>query len=192
MIVLIAPETDIPNEIQMLNQLFEVGLTHYHFRKPEKDYKAHCNYLNQIPERYHNRIMVHYHHELLHEFQLRGIHFQEQKRKDTLSMESYLKDFAGIGVSSSFHEPEELEKCEFPFDYHLLSPVFASISKKGYEGRGFDVNHIPKKIVGMGGVTGTNIPRFKNLGFQGVGVLGGIWKSESPIAEFKKMQSFFQ
>jgi len=192
MIVLIAPETDIPNEIQILNQLFEAGLTHYHFRKPEKDYKAHCNYLNQIPERYHDSIMVHYHHELLHEFQLRGIHFQEQKRRDTPSMESYLKDFEGIGISSSFHEPEELEKCEFAFDYHLLSPVFASISKKGYEGRGFDVNHIPKKIVGMGGVTGANIPKFKNLGFQGVGVLGGIWKSESPITEFKKMQSFFQ
>ena len=41
MIVLIAPEKDIPNEIEILNQLFEEGLQYYHFRKPEKNYDEH-------------------------------------------------------------------------------------------------------------------------------------------------------
>ncbi|WP_394747457.1 thiamine phosphate synthase [Spongiimicrobium salis] len=192
MIVLIAPETDIQDEIHTLHQLFEAGLTHYHFRKPDKDYEAHCAYLHQIDTQYHDRIMVHYHHELLQEFDLKGIHFQEQKRRDTPQIAEYLSDFEGITVSSSFHEPEELEGCTFPFDYHLLSPVFASISKQGYEGKGFDVNHSAKKIIGMGGVTADNIPKFKALGFQGVGVLGGIWKSATPIADFKQMQGFFE
>ncbi len=194
MIVLIAPENDIPNEIDLLTRLFEAGLQYYHFRKPHKNYEQHCAYLNKIDVKYHDRIVVHYHHELINEFALKGIHFQEQKRKDHIDNPGqYFKDLNMFGktISSSFHEPEVLAACDFEFDYHLLSPVFASISKQGYEGRGFDVNHIDKTIIGMGGVTPDNLDAFKRLGFQGVGVLGGIWNTEHPIIAFKKMQQGF-
>lgn len=194
MIVLIAPENDIPNEIEILHQLFKEGLQYYHLRKPDKDYQAHCNYLNQIEEQYHNRVVVHYFHELVNEFNLKGIHFQEQKRIDSIDNPGrYFKGLSMFGktISSSFHEPPVLQSCEFEFDYHLLSPVFSSISKKGYEGRGFDVNAINKRIIGMGGVTTENIDEFTKLGFKGVGVLGGIWNSASPISDFKKMNDYF-
>ncbi|WP_010136900.1 thiamine phosphate synthase [Ochrovirga pacifica] len=195
MIVLIAPETDIPNELEILNQLFQEGLQFFHLRKPNKNYKEHCAYLHQIDAKYHNRIVTHYFHELINEFDLKGIHFQEQKRRDCLNTPSdYFVKFNnmyGKTISSSFHEPEEVEQCDFEFDYHLLSPVFSSISKQGYEGRGFDVNHINKLIIGMGGVTTDNLSEFDKLGFKGVGVLGGIWKSKSPIEDFVKMQAFF-
>ena len=194
MIVLIAPETDIPNEIDLLHQLFQEGLQYYHLRKPNKDYQEHCNYLNQIDKQYHNRIVVHYFHELVNQFNIKGIHFQEQKRIDNIDNPGqYFKELNMFGktISSSFHEPEVLTSCEFEFDYHLLSPVFSSISKKGYEGRGFDVNTIDKRIIGMGGVTTENIAEFTQLGFKGVGVLGGIWNSKSPISDFKKMRTYF-
>lgn len=96
----------------------------------------------------------------------------------------------GKTISSSFHEAEDVLNCDFEFDYHLLSPVFSSISKKGYKGRGFDVNHIDKTIIGMGGVTSENIKSFKTLGYKGVGVLGGIWNSDEPVQTFKKIQAF--
>ena len=169
-------------------------MAYYHFRKPNKDYAAHCAYLNRIDKKYHNRIVVHYHHELVNEFDLKGIHFQEQKRKDHIDNPGqYFKNLSMYGktISSSFHEPEDLEACDFEFDYHLLSPVFASISKQGYQGRGFDVNHIDKTIIGMGGVTPDNLSKFTTLGFKGVGVLGGIWNVENPIEVFKKMKAFF-
>lgn len=194
MIILIAPEKDIPNEIEILNTLFQEGLEYYHFRKPNKNYQEHCDYLNQIDSKYHNRIVVHYFHELTNQFNLKGIHFQEQKRRDCLDTPSdyfvKLNNMFGKTISSSFHEPEELEKCTFEFDYHLLSPVFSSISKKGYEGRGFDVNHIDKTIIGMGGVTTQNLKTFTKLGFKGVGVLGGIWNSETPVEDFKTMDDW--
>lgn len=196
MIILIAPENDIPNEIETLHQLFQNGLEYYHLRKPDKDYQEHCEYLNQIDEQYHNRIVVHYFHELVNEYSLKGIHFQEQKRRDCLDIPSdyfvKLNNMFGKTISSSFHEPEELENCSFEFDYHLLSPVFSSISKQGYEGRGFDVNHIDKTIVGMGGVTPDNLENFTQLGFKGVGVLGGIWNSENPVEDFKLMNDYFK
>lgn len=191
MIVLISPESDVPNELEILTQLFQGGLEYYHLRKPNKNYQEHCDYLNQIDSQYHNRIVVHYFHELINEFNLKGIHFQEQKRRDCLDTPSdYFTKFDnmfGKTISSSFHEPRDLETCSFEFDYHLLSPVFSSISKQGYEGRGFDVNDINKTIIGMGGVTTENLTEFEKLGFKGVGVLGGIWNSEDPVGNFIAM-----
>ncbi len=194
MVILISPEKDIKDEITILNQLFEVGLEFYHFRKPEKDYQQHCDYLNQIDSKYHNRIVVHYFHELINDYNLKGIHFQEQKRRDCIDTPSnYFQNLTMFGktISSSFHDPEELIACDFEFDYHFLSPIFSSISKEGYEGKGFDVNTIDKLVIGMGGVTTSNLNAFTKLGFKGVGVLGGIWKSTTPILNYKKMKQYF-
>lgn len=195
MIVIIAPENDIINEIEILNQLFQEGLEYYHLRKPNKNYKAHCNYLNTIDAKYHNRIVVHYHHELVNEYNLKGIHFQEKKRIDHIDNPGqYFKGLKMFGktISSSFHEPKTIEDCYFEFDYHLLSPVFKSVSKTDMEGRGFNVNHIDKTIIGMGGVTANNLTEFDTLGFAGVGVLGGVWKSQTPVEIFKLMKVHFK
>ncbi|MGO2101442.1 MAG: thiamine phosphate synthase [Psychroflexus halocasei] len=196
MIVVIAPETDIENEISTLHRLFEAGLACYHLRKPEKDYKEHITYLKKIDATYHNRIVVHLFHELVNEFNLKGVHFQEQKRKDTIENQQleYFKNLnmADKTVSSSFHEPEDIASCEIAFDYHLLSPVFSSISKQGYKGRGFDVNAIDKTIVGLGGVTSENIEACKALGYKGVGVLGGIWNNNKPVEAFNNIKQQFE
>lgn len=194
MIVLIAPEKDVENEIEILHQLFEAGLEYYHLRKPFKDLEAHVAYLNKIDTKYHNKIIVHYFHELTNEFNLKGIHFQEQKRRDAL--ENGNRYFIGLNMlgkrmSSSFHEPEELAACDIEFDYHLLSPVFSSISKKGYEGRGFNVNNIDKSIVGMGGINTETIAKTVELGFKGIGVLGGVWNTKNPVESFKKIKEKF-
>ncbi|KAB1063603.1 thiamine phosphate synthase [Tamlana haliotis] len=193
MIILIAPENDIPNEIEILNQLFQEGLQYYHLRKPNKNYKEHVDYLKHIDKHYHNRIVVHYFHELVNEFPLKGIHFQEQKRIDHIDNPGqYFKTLNMFGktISSSFHEPDVLEACYFEFDYHLLSPVFSSISKADYKGRGFDVNHIDKTIIAMGGVSAENVNKCKELGFKGIGILGAIWKSEKPIEDFRRIFNF--
>ena len=191
MIVLIAPEKDVKNEICILHRLFEEGLVYYHLRKPFKNYNDHVSYLELINEKYHNRIITHYYHELINEFNLKGVHFQEQQRRDNL--ENGQQYFIGLNMSgrtmsSSFHEPEELSQCEIEFDYHLLSPVFSSISKENYEGRGFDINHIDKTVIGMGGISLDTINDTIALGFDGIGVLGGVWNSEDPIKRFKAMK----
>ena len=195
MIVLIAPEKDVENEIEILDQLFEAGLEYYHLRKPFKNLVEHVSYLNKIDTNYHNKIIVHYFHELTNEFNLKGIHFQEQKRRDVL--ENGNRYFIGLNMlgktmSSSFHEPKDIEVCDIEFDYHLLSPVFSSISKKGYEGRGFNVNNIDKSIVGMGGINKETIAQTIELGFKGIGVLGGVWNTENPIESFKEIKRHYE
>ena len=193
MIILIAPEEDIKNETEILNQLFKVGLEFYHLRKPLKNYQEHCVYLNKIEKQFHNRIVVHYFHELIHEFNLKGIHFQEEKRRNQVDVEIYntcKKD--GFTISSSFHELDELINCKIDFDYHLLSPVFKSISKNNYLGKGFDVNQVNKIVVGMGGANSSNLLKFTELGYKGVGILGGIWNSETPLLEFEKIKNYYE
>ncbi|MBL4708025.1 MAG: thiamine phosphate synthase [Flavobacteriales bacterium] len=193
MLVLIAPEEDIKDEHIILNQLFKAGLEYYHLRKPTKDYEGYKNYLGQIDRQFHNRVVVHQFHELTADFQLKGVHFQEHKRRTSEPKElSKWIDREELTVSSSFHELKELEDCEYDFDYHLLSPVFSSISKKGYEGRGFNVKHISKKTIGMGGINADKLKEISQMGYDGVGVLGAIWKSKEPVEDFKQMLKFYQ
>ena len=209
MLIVITSEQEIKEEAILVNQLFEEGLDILHLRKPDKDYLQHCEYLNQIDKKYHNRIVVHYFHELINDFNLKGIHFQEAKRQSLFSNEhkvlntEFLKNYAKKlntdysilntkTLSSSFHEPEVLANCDIDFDYHLLSPVFSSISKVGYEGRGFDVNSIDKTIIGMGGVNAETIPKVLKLGYKGIGVLGGVWNTENPIESFKAIKKVYE
>jgi thiamine-phosphate pyrophosphorylase len=187
MIVLISPEKDIINEMVILNQLFDAGLEFYHLRKPLKNIQEYSAYLNKIETKYHNRIVVHEFHELINKYNLKGIHFQEQKRREHIDNPGqYFKSLNMFGktISSSFHELVELENCEFEFDYHLLSPVFSSISKKGYEGKGFNVKNSGKLIIGMGGVDLSTISDIFKLGFKGIGVLGGVWNRQNPLQSF--------
>lgn len=193
MLVVLTSEREIDNEAAVLNRLFESGLKVLHLRKPSfqsiDDYKA---LLDKVDTAFHERIVVHFFHELCENYQLRGVHIQEQPRINLgENLDSYVNDYhsKGFSVSSSFHEPEVLADCPVEFDYHFLSPVFSSISKQGYEGRGFNVNDIDKKIIGMGGINNETISKTFELGFKGIGVLGGVWNTESPIDSFKTMKA---
>ena len=192
MILLISPEETSDTEIQVLHQLFEAGLAYFHLRKPHYGLQAHLEYLQQIRVKYHNRIITHnYHESLCKEFTIRGIHLEEAKwRAHQNDLKQYVASFKETGktVSASYHEPEDLVAQTTDFDYVVLSPVFSAISKRGMEGRGFDVRHIDKFVVGMGGINAKTTPEAVQLGFKGVGALGGVWNSKNPVLAFQEMQ----
>ena len=195
MVILIASERDLPNELDTLHQLFEAGLEFYHFRKPSYDVDKCGAYLSQIDPRFLNRIMIHDHHELTQTYPVKGIHLEERKwREKGSKLTSYVANFKsqGFQVSSSYHEVEDLMTQEVSFDYYMLSPVFGAISKPGYKGRGFEVSHINKTIVGMGGINAKTTPEALFLGFHGVGTLGGIWNAVNPVEAFNEIQTAFQ
>ncbi|KJD31712.1 thiamine phosphate pyrophosphorylase [Tamlana nanhaiensis] len=194
MLIVITSETNLPNEATLINQLFKTGLQVLHLRKPSFQINDYREFIKQIQVKYHSKIMIHQYHELSEEFGLKGVHLQEQTRidlsEDLFQFVEYYKQ-KGYTVSSSFHDPEVLNNCKVPFHYHLLSPVFSSISKQGYQGKGFNVNAINKTIIGMGGVTAQTIPKMLALGYRGVGVLGGVWNTKDPIQSFKIIQDTF-
>lgn len=191
MLIILTSEKKIDHEAILLNQLFENGLEVLHLRKPNFHINGYREILRGVKKQFHDRMVIHQFHELCKEFQLKGIHIQERARIDLGDqLYEYVQLFKseGFSVSSSFHDLEVLNACSIKFDYYFLSPVFSSISKQGYEGRGFNVNQIDKTIIGMGGVNSKNIPEIFKLGFKGVGVLGGVWNTENPIGSFKEIK----
>lgn len=189
MLLLITPENDVPNETELINSFFAAGLQILHLRKPEKNYAQHMAYLSAIDEQYHNKIMLHYQHDLAEDFMLKGIHVREIPRLDLgEDFGLYVARFTsqGYDVSTSFHEGYEIMLYKgVPLVYNLLSPVFTSISKPGMMGKAIDVNAIEVPVIGVGGIAENNIPAVKKLGYSGVGVLGGVWGSAEPVEAFK-------
>lgn len=187
MIIVLTSERALPNEAEQINQLFKEGLEILHLRKPTFTIDGYRSLLDQIDTKYHNRIMTHQFPELTQEYDLRGIHLQEQARidlEDALEVTIQVYKNKGFSVTSSFHSKEDIKACKAAFEYVLLSPVFGSISKAGYEGKGFDVTDMDHNIIGMGGINENTLQKTYDLGFKGVGILGGVWNSEDPIKSF--------
>ena len=193
MLIVLTSDTTVPNEAEILNTLFAEGLEILHLRKPDLDQDGYAELLKQVRPEYRNRIMIHQYHDLVTEFGLRGAHLQEQPRYDLgEELEEYISRFreSGYSVSSSYHSKEEVTENGHLFEYVLLSPVFGSISKIGYEGKGFDVLDITEaNVIGMGGINEETIPKTYALGFAGVAVLGGVWSRKNPVAAFRELQS---
>jgi len=195
MLIVFSSETTFEGEAQMINQLFEQGLECLHLRK----LKATAENLEQLiqgvnPE-FHSRIVLHQHHELHEKYQLKGVHLKENHRRALGSnMLAYCKTFQekGYTVSSGFHDLENLKEHAKIFDYVFLSPVFDSISKKGYLGKGVEVSCRSEKIVGLGGIHSGNLTQLFELGYSGVAVLGSIWKADSPVKAFLVLQSMYK
>lgn len=198
MIILISPEETTATEITTLPQLFEEGLRYFHFRKPRATLEEHIEYLNEVDTQYHKHIVTHnFHKELCKLFDLKGIHLEEAKwRVQGKDLGNYVRKFKtgmkqSLTVSSSYHELEDLAAQTVLFDYTILSPVFSAISKSEMKGRGFDVRSIAKFIVGMGGINAQTVPDAIQLGFKGVGALGGVWNAPHPLAAFVAIKNAF-
>ncbi len=188
MLLVLTSEGELENEAHQINKLFENDLEVLHFRKPTLDLEGYKALIQKINPVYHDRIVLHQYHELGNSFKCRGIHIQERLREGLeKALKIYVNDYKekGLTVSSSFHSIEDIKNCSVDFDYVLLSPVFESISKAGYLGKSFDVNGLNQFVIGMGGINENTLQATFDLGFKGVGVLGGIWNTKDSLKSFK-------
>lgn len=191
MLIVLTSDVAFENEVSLIHRLFKEGLATLHIRKSGLNLNGLREFIRQIDEKYHPNLVIHRHHELSNEFKLKGIHLKEQHRKNLGSdCTKYLGTFSsnGFTVSTSFHELETLNAESAFFDYCFLSPVFSSISKQGYKGKGINVARNRDKVIALGGVCENNIETALALGYKGAGILGAIWQSKTPIAAFKAIQ----
>ena len=194
-LILISPEHDLKGEMEVLVQLFNFGITTYHLRKPDWCIEKTQRWLQQLPKDFHNLVVLHNHFVLANDFEIKGIHLNEEKRPFARQLSNYKI------ISASFHSVEDLKGNTFPYEYAFLSPVFDSISKAGYKGN-FDLkllkenlremkqqNRSMPKVIGLGGVNAQNILSLKSAGFSGAGLLGSVWQNENPIKAFLEIQT---
>ena len=123
MVLLITQSSIKKDEPEILRDLFEVGLERLHLRKTDAVAKEVAKLLEKLPEKYHNKIVLHRYPELLSDFDLAGYHYR--------SNEDLQGNVKGT-TSRSFHYLEELKSNSESLDYCFFGPVYESISKKGY------------------------------------------------------------
>ncbi len=187
-LLLFTPPSHFSDELTLLNYFFENGLNHLHVRKPKWTVLNLEEYLQAIPKQFHQYIMLHQHHHLVEKYDLKGYHFTEKSRNEIIELNKQ----EGKMYSTGFHSFEAALESDIMWDYIFLSPIFDSISKEGYTSQ-FSENALKEglssllkcqKVMALGGVSLVNLSKVKEYGFDGYGILGGIWNKEEPFHSF--------
>ncbi len=81
-----------------------------------------------------------------------------------------------------------------------LSPVFDSISKRGYASA-FALPQlemaraegiIDDKVIALGGVTADRLPAVRRMGFGGAALLGAIWSAADPDTAARRLKTMLE
>lgn len=191
MIFVITPELIVPNETDLINQMFQEGLDLLHIRKPWLSRNEMIEFITQIDKTFHSQLVLHTHYDLGKEYTISRFHFREINRKE----ENY-KPFAEENtISTSVHDITTYNTLDKEWEYAFIGPFFPSISKKGY---GLDSsikeeiklrNNPDVQLIALGGINPDNIHEVFEAGADGAALLGAVWESEKPLKVFKKCRN---
>jgi thiamine-phosphate pyrophosphorylase len=164
----------IDGEDATIRHLLANGFDIVHLRKPDVGIEYCRDLLGRLTPMERARIVVHDHYSLYEEYALRGVHLNR-------NICSYPTNYQGTRTRSC-HSLEEVAKHKDECDYLFLSPIFDSISKRGYHSKFsheelLDASNkgiIDSKVVALGGVTPERIEYLKSLHFGGVAMMGAI------------------
>lgn len=193
MLIVISNPDFTDQEASLINQLFDAGMERFHMRKPGHRSSRIRELLSKINPVHYEKIALHQHHKLAKEFGINRLHFPEKVRR----MKSFT-DFRDIKESgniltTSVHRLKKYKSLSLDFDYCFLGPVFNSISKEGYASARKDDftlagSKTPVKLIALGGIKESSMREAYDMGFDGVAVLGSIWKDpQHAIENFKKL-----
>jgi thiamine-phosphate pyrophosphorylase len=177
-LVVISPPQFVREEQEMVCKMIDSGLQYFHVRKPVFTKEETKRYLKGFPPAYRRVMILHDHYELADPFGLAGIHITQKHRNKGIEAR-----FIDRHVSISTHSTDEIADLAGVYQYALLSPIFNSISKKGYCS-GFTKKGLKSffasykgltPVLALGGIQMDTIPSIQHIGFNGYAVLGAIW-----------------
>ncbi|MFN8416605.1 MAG: thiamine phosphate synthase [Cytophagaceae bacterium] len=179
-------EISQPGDEEILNALAAFPEVTIHFRKPSYSKEEYSKELSLLSPLAISKTMLHEHHELALDFDVKGIHYKSHQAIHPIASK--------LISSKSFHDFDSLLDEGHRHHYVFISPLFSSISKEGYTSP-FTSDEIKIKlieasnknisVIGLGGISDTNIEQWEKWNLAGVGLLGTIWNSENPIAQFE-------
>lgn len=199
-LIVISPSHKQESEIGILINMFEQGLPTYHVRKKKFRTRELKNYLEQIPPKYHKRIVIHTHHELALKYDLKGIYISRAHKKNKFRMWFWKHWFklrkGGLEISTTFRSIEDIAHSPTNYDYIFLAPVFDSLSGN-FQSAFSEYNLKPAlknkryPVIARGGISAETLQKAAVLGFDGVAFYTSIWKSPNPLQEFMKVKERF-
>ena len=164
----------IDKEDVIIRHLLANGFDIVHLRKPDANIDYCRELLGRLTPSELACIVVHDYYALYEEYALRGVHLNH-------NITSYPPHYRGTRTRSC-HSFDEVVKYKEECDYLFLSPIFDSISKRGYLSK-FSHNEllnasirgiIDDKVVALGGVTPDKLSYLKSLHFGGAAMLGAL------------------
>lgn len=180
-IIAITPPHAIDDEVVVIRRLFAKGVDILHLRKHQSEFDEVdvIDYLREILSALTveecSKIIIHDFPQLYYEFSLKGIHINK-------NITNLPEKYSGFKTRSC-HSFEEIQKYKDDYDYLFLSPIFDSISKRGYKSafthellqKASLEGLIDEKVIALGGVTFDKITYLQKLNFGGVAMIGGIY-----------------
>ncbi len=202
-LVVITPSKDVEDEQTLVTKMFESGLKTLHLRKPKYSTNQMAEYLQEIPTHFHNRIVIHSHHNLALKFNLKGIHLSKNhlstKWKYWLTRTRLKLRFGETSKSRSYSRLQQVYATEQQnFDYFLIGTMFNNMTGELYSGFYEDGviaanKNSGKKLIARGGTALVTIMKALKYGFDGIAFNSYLWNAEMPyenflnvLAEFKK------
>jgi thiamine-phosphate pyrophosphorylase len=201
-LMVLSPSTGDPSiETMIVTKLFELGLETFHLRKPRYSTREMVEYLNKIPPRFHDRVVIHSHHTLALKYNLKGIHLTRTHLKQKFRLWINLKIIRfkkpKITVSTSFRKLASLYEEQNTYDYVFLSPIFDSISGKfqaGFNEHSLKaaIQKTPFQIVARGGVDVSKMESIQEIGFVGFILNSSLWTDKDPVQNFIRVLDKFK
>lgn len=183
--IAITPFDIIPHEDSFIRAILDEGWDYVHLRHPAASFIDMRNLIEKIPQRYHARLRLHGHFELINEFNLGGLHLNSRCPVAPAN-------YSGT-LSRSCHTLEEAHRYAHVMDFITLSPIFDSVSKKGYASAfsHADWQSVPNgKTVALGGITPDTARLLKGTPFIGYAVLGYLFSAETEKELKKRLERF--
>ncbi|WP_289770531.1 thiamine phosphate synthase [uncultured Duncaniella sp.] len=170
LLIAVTPHDPVDNEWHKVEALLQSGWHRVHLRHPDSTLADMRRIIERIDQKYHNRIVLHGHFDLINDFNLGGLHLNHR-------CPSAPSLYHGP-LSRSCHSLQEIHDAE-GLEYVTLSPIFDSISKQGYRSA-FNhedltkLSHASVPLIALGGISPDNIAEIRQYNFAGFAMLGAI------------------
>lgn len=156
----------------------------FHIRKPDAPDCYARSLIQHIPEHLHKRLVLHSNYAIFRDFNLGGLHVKTQFSQ--ADIEACIE--GNLIISRSCHTIQEIkEDTSIPLSYSFLSPVFDSISKKGYTSK-FSLHNEELReslslcpVMALGGVTPCDFQNLFDAKFAGAALLGYLWSPKQEM-----------
>jgi thiamine-phosphate pyrophosphorylase len=195
-LIVISSSKNRPEDPKIMTELFECGLNLYHLRKPSMSTQDMRKIIEQVPEHFHNRIVIHSHHKLASQYDLKGVHLTgvHRRRKFSTWLRLRLLQMRNdtLTVSTSFHKLANVYTNKSEYSYVFLGTIFDRLTSKFHAGYSeHSILAITSKsaipLIARGGTSGEVIAKSAELGFAGIAFASAVWDSDSPVQSWKNI-----
>jgi thiamine monophosphate synthase len=174
-------------EAECLGELLEAGVERLHLRKPGMEAVDLERLVERLAPRWAERLVLHGNTGLALRYGIGQVHgsvelVDGRGHSGGGPFVGKLLPVAagGPAISTSVHNWEEFGALPAGLAYAFISPLFDSISKKGYRANAglleLPLEGLPCRPMGLGGVWAENIGELVRRGWKRAAVLGWIWE----------------